>query len=246
MVVIFAMDTCSVGWSQQPYKTISDVEFAKVDGRDLLLDLHLPKDVEAPLLMVWVHGGAWRSGKKENVPLGFVKSGIATASVGYRLSGEAMFPALIFDIKAAIRFLRANANKYGYQADKIAIAGNSAGGHLAALVGVTNGHKELEGALGEYLEESSSVQAIIDYYGPTNFNTILKQSTPHGLSVRVPALELLIGDRPENVVPLATLASPIAHVNQSVSRTLWRLQGSWDRCSPRRPAWLFSWWKRIL
>ena len=112
-----------------------------------------------------------------------------------------------------IRFLRAHAKKYGYNAAMIGIAGSSAGGHLVALIGTTNGHKELEGRVGKHRDQSSSVQATVDYYGPTNFMTILKQSTPHGLSVRVPALELLLGDRPEKKPDLARLASPVFHVD---------------------------------
>ena len=102
-----------------------------------------------------------------------------------------------------------------FDAKKIIIAGSSAGGHLAALVGVTNGHEELEGMVGEFDSESSDVAAIIDLYGPTNFLTILKQSTPHGLGVRVPALQLLLGAQPEDVPDLAKLASPIFHVDDN-------------------------------
>ena len=133
--------------------------------------------------------------------------------MAFRQSTEAKFPAQVRDIKAAIRFLRANASKYGYRPDRIAISGSSSGGHLAALIGVTNGVKALEGNLGGHLDQSSDVQAILDYYGPTNFMTILHQSTPHGLSVRVPALDRLIGGRPENLPELAKLASPVDHVD---------------------------------
>ncbi|MCA9223350.1 MAG: alpha/beta hydrolase [Planctomycetales bacterium] len=194
-----------------------DIEFATVEGHRLLLDLYLPAaegDVASPPLVVWVHGGAWRAGSKKDMPLGFLlPRGYAIASVDYRLSPVAKFPAQVHDIKAAIRFLRASQAKYGFKADRVAIAGSSAGGHLAALVGVTNGHAALEGTVGEHLDPSSSVQAIVDLYGPTNFYTILKQSTPHGLSVRVPAFELLLGGLPEQKRELATLASPVAHVD---------------------------------
>lgn len=194
-------------------RVIKDVPYAHVEARTLHLDLYIPEHPPSPFLIVWVHGGAWRSGSKEDVPMAFSEAGFATASIEYRLSGEARFPAQIHDIKAAIRFLRANASEYGYRGEHIAIAGSSAGGHLVALVGTTNGHAELEGTLGDYRDTSSDVQAVIDYYGPTNFMTILHQSTPHGLEVRVPALELLLGDRPEAVPTLASLASPTAHVD---------------------------------
>ncbi len=193
---------------------IKNVEYANVDGKPLLLDLHFPDHVEGSILIVWVHGGAWRGGSKDDMPLDhLVKAGYSVASVNYRLSTEAKFPAQIHDIKAAIRFLREIAPRYHYRRDPIAIAGSSAGGHLAALVGMTNGHQELEGKIGKYLKQSSSVQAIIDLYGPTNLMTILNQSTPHGLSVRKPALDLLLGAQPENVPDLARLASPVEHVD---------------------------------
>jgi len=191
-----------------------DILYAKADGHRLLLDLYMPAGVERPPLVVWVHGGAWRTGSKDSMPLGaLVEDGYAVASVEYRLSPVAKFPAQVHDCKAAIRFLRAHQEKYGYDARRIGIAGSSAGGHLVALIGITNDHAALEGTVGDHLDESSSVQAIIDYYGPSNFMTILKQSTPHGLSVRVPALELLLGGQPEDNQELAELASPVFHVD---------------------------------
>lgn len=195
-------------------RVLKDITFATVGEKPLLLDVYLPTNLEKPPLLVWVHGGAWRSGSKDKMPLGeFVEAGYAVASVNYRLSPEAKFPAQVHDIKAAIRFLRAKANEYRYDGTKIGIVGSSAGGHLAALVGATNGHTELEGTVGDQLDQSSDVQAIIDLFGPTNFHTILQQSTPHGLSVRMPAFDLLLGGQPEDKPDLAMLASPVVHVD---------------------------------
>jgi len=182
--------------------------------KDLRLDLYLPAGKVRPPLVVWVHGGAWRSGSKAQPPMAFVENGFAMASLDFRLSTEARFPAAIHDIKAAVRFLRAKASEFGYRSDRIAIAGSSSGGHLAALVGVTNGHKELEGTLGGYLNESSDIAAIVDYFGASDLLTIVAQSTPHGVSVRVPALDLLFGAQPDAVKPLAELASPVFHVDK--------------------------------
>jgi acetyl esterase/lipase len=192
-----------------------DIVYAEAGGKKLLLDLYMPVGKQEPYLIVWVHGGAWSSGSKESPPLGLLSAGYALASVNYRLSGEAVFPALIHDIKASIRFLRGNAKKYGYRSDKIIIWGSSAGGHLVALVGTTNNDRSLEGTLGNYLNESSSVQAIVDFYGPTNFLTILNQSTPHGVSVRAPALKLLLGKPVEEVPELAKQASPVYQVDST-------------------------------
>lgn len=195
-------------------KVQADILFAEVDGHKLLLDLHLPEGAKEAPLIVWVHGGAWRAGSRKGHPLDFlVKQGYAVASVDYRLSPVAKFPAQIHDIKAAIRFLRAHAKEHGLSTARVGIAGASAGGHLVALVGVSNGHKELEGTVGKNLDQSSDVHAIVDYFGASNLTTILKQSTPHGLNVRVPALKLLLGDGPEEQPELAKLASPVFHVD---------------------------------
>jgi acetyl esterase/lipase len=201
--------------STQSPRVFKDVPYATVDGKTLALDIYLPEGVERPPLLVWVHGGAWSRYTKAQVPLQFVQHGMATASLDFRQTTEAPFPANVHDIKAAIRFLRANASRYGYRADRLAIAGSSSGGHLAALVGVTNGHQELEGSVGSHPGESSAVQAIISYYGASNLTTILAQSTPFGLNVREPALRRLLGDLPDKVPALAQLASPVHHVDRS-------------------------------
>lgn len=205
------------GAENQPFRKLTDIPYAKVAGHNLLLDLYLPSDRTRPApLVVFVHGGAWRSGSKQRMPLtGLVRDGFAVASADYRLTPAARFPAQIHDLKAAIRFLRAKQDDYGYDAQRIAIAGTSAGGHLAVLVGVTNGHERLEGQVGEHLGESSDVQAIISFYGAGNLLTILRQSTPHGLGVRIPALELLLGGQPEDRPELAGLASPLSHVDKT-------------------------------
>ena len=195
--------------------TQTDIDYARVGDTALLLDLHTPSGVKQPPLIVYVHGGAWRAGSKSDVPIaGLLDHGFAIASVDYRLSTQARFPAQIHDIKAAIRFLRAKASSFGINTEKIAIIGSSAGGHLAALTGVTNGHRELEGRVGDHLDQSSDVSAIVSFYGASNLESILGQSTEFGLTVRIPALKLLLGDLPEKVPALAKLASPVAHLDK--------------------------------
>ena len=212
----------SLGWGaaataeESTFRKISDVVFAEVGDRDLLLDLYMPHSPEAAPLIVYIHGGAWRSGSKDSMPLTrLLAEGFAIASVEYRLTLEARFPAQVHDIKAAIRFLRATQSQFGYDSSRIAVAGSSAGGHLAALVGVTNKIPELEGTVGAHLDQSSNVQAIVAYFGATNLLSILDQSTPRGLGVRIPALQLLLGGQPEEEPELAKLASPVFHVDRS-------------------------------
>jgi acetyl esterase/lipase len=198
-------------------KAARDVRFATVDGTPLLLDVYPAQNGAKPVgLIVWVHGGAWRAGSRASPDLlGLTSRGWALASVDYRLSTVARFPAQVFDIKAALRHLRAHAAKYGVAGVPFVIAGSSAGAHLAALVGVSNGEPELEGSVGSELKASSDVQAIVSLYGASNLTSILGQSSPHGLSVRVPALDLLLGGQPDAQPALARLASPVFHVDAS-------------------------------
>ncbi len=197
-------------------KIIQDLTFATVGENSLQLDLYLPETAKPAGLIIWVHGGAWRAGSRKEVDLkGMVTRGWAVASVDYRLSTVARFPAQIHDIKAAIRYLRAHAADYNLPSSRFVIAGSSAGGHLAALVGVTNGLATLEGTVGDFTGQSSAVQAIVDLYGASNLTTILQQSTPQGLNMRKPALDLLLGGQPESVVELARLASPVFQVEAS-------------------------------
>lgn len=212
-------------------RNLKDIVYATVGGHALALDLHLPAGIAHPPLVVFVHGGAWSSGDKTQYPDFLLAGGYAVASVEFRSSREARFPADVQDIKAAIRFLRAKAQEYGYGAERIAIAGSSSGGHLAALVGTTNGVAELEGTEGEYLGESSAVQAIVSWSGASNLTTILSQSTPFGLQVREPALKLLLGGLPDQVPALAKLASPVGHVGAGAPPAL-LVHGDQDRQMP--------------
>jgi acetyl esterase/lipase len=195
----------------------ADIEYATTAaGEPLRLDLYTPESRTGAPLIVWVHGGAWENGNKSAMPLGpIIERGFAVASLDFSPASKAPFPGQIHEIKAAIRFLRAQAKQYGYDASRIAIAGASSGAHLAAVVGTSNGHKELEGALGSHRTESSDVDAILSYFAATNLTTILAQSTPFGLGIREPALKRLLGAAPKDNEPLAKLASPVFQVDRS-------------------------------
>ena len=210
----------------------ADIPFATVDGNELMLDLYMPSAADDPPLLVWVHGGAWRAGSRQSVStLSFVEAGYAMASISYRLSGVAAFPAQSHDIKGAIRFLRAKAGDYGYDVSRIGILGTSAGAHLAALVGVTNGNAELEGTVGGNLDQSSDIDAIVAYFPATNLTSILDQSTPFGLNLRVPSLEALFGGPLDEKSELAHLASSVFHVDAD-DPPLFLLHGDQDPQMP--------------
>lgn len=212
-------------------KTTKDIEYARAGDQALRLDLYEPATAHAPLL-VYVHGGAWERGAKTPMPLsGLVERGYAIASLDFRPASAAPFPGQVHDIKAAIRFLRGTASRHTYDARRIAVVGASSGGHLAALVGLTNGKTELEGTLGEHRKESSDVQAIVSYFGASNLTTILAQSTPFGLGVREPALKALLGALPKENEAVAKLASPVFHVDASAPPLL-MLHGDQDPQMP--------------
>lgn len=150
------------------YTTLSDTPFGK---RKLHLDLFRPEKPGIYPAVVMIHGGGWRSGTRDmQVPLAqqIAAKGYVTVCVEYRLSPEALYPAAVFDIKAAIRFLRAHAEKYNIDPVKIAISGCSSGGQLAALAGMTENVTKFEGQEGN-LSFSSGVQAIIDIDGILDF-----------------------------------------------------------------------------
>ena len=188
-----------------------DLEFAQAGDLKLLLDLYVPTDPKEAPLVVWIHGGGWRAGCKGNA--GRVRHlldhGYAVADINYRLTHEAIFPAQIYDCKAAIRWLRAHAEKYGYDAKRIGVAGSSAGGHLAALLGTSGGVKELEGTLGNHLDQSSGVQAVCDMWGPSDFSLIVGVAR----GPRSPEV-LLLGGTVSEKQEAAALASPVTHITK--------------------------------
>ena len=149
-----------------------DVVYATVGDRKLVLDLYLPEKVSKPLpIVVWIHGGGWRSGSKDGASarLGpLLSKGYAGASIGYRLSGEAIFPAAIADCKGAIRYLRANAEKLGVDPDRIGVWGSSAGGHLVSLLG-TSGDERKWDQHRTHANVSARVQAVCNWFGPSDF-----------------------------------------------------------------------------
>jgi acetyl esterase/lipase len=170
--------------------THNDVAYAQVTNDDgsqatLRMDVWEAKaGIERPPLAIWIHGGAWLAGSYNDQPPGLqslLDAGYAVASVQYRLSGAAIFPAQIHDVKGATRFLRAHAEEYRLDPSRFAAFGGSAGGHLAALLATSGGVDALEGTTGGNSEFSSRVQAAIDYFGPTDFWSVESDiTTPPG------------------------------------------------------------------
>jgi acetyl esterase/lipase len=180
------------------------------------LDIYLPRSGANLPLIISIHGGAFKMGdKQDDVPLEYLQAGYAVASINYRLSQHAIFPAQIEDCKAAVRWLRAHASEYRIDPNRFASFGSSAGGHLAAMLGTAGDAKQFE--VGENLDRSSRVQAVVDYYGPTDFLQMDAHRLPAG-QVHNPAdspeSELIGGLIQENREKTAR-ANPITYVSQN-------------------------------
>ena len=205
------------------------------------LDLYLPENAQGenadggePLpVVVWIHGGGWRGGSKTRCPpleAGFVGRGYAVASVGYRLSGTAPFPAQIEDCRAAIRWLRAHAEEYNLDPARIGVWGASAGGHLVALLGTAGDETAFD--VGAHRDRSARVQAVCDYYGPSDFAAFAATPGYEHVAVRPdsPVFQLFDGPASEKS-ELAERASPVEYVSADDPPFL-ILHGAEDRVVP--------------
>ncbi len=155
-----------------------DLQYVPDGDTSQRLDLYLhdPPPGKPLPLVIYIHGGGWRGGSKAGCASAFLlKDGYAAASVEYRFSDKAVFPAQIQDCQAAIRYLRANAKKYHLDPDHFGVWGDSAGGHLVALLG-TSGGKNAFPPIGGNADRSDRVQAVCDWYGPTDFTTVMQQA----------------------------------------------------------------------
>ncbi len=192
-------------------KILRDLAYVTNGHERHKLDLYLPKNATNAPLIVWIHGGAWLEGDKDRTPAQiFVEEGYAVASINYRLSQHAVFPAQIIDCKSAIRWLRVHAKDYGYNPDRMVAWGTSAGGHLVALLGTAGDVKEFD--TGENLGVSSRVQAVVDFFGPTDFTQMSRfPSTIKHDAPDSPESKLIGGAVPDNRAKAAR-ANPITYV----------------------------------
>ena len=196
------------------------------------LDLYLPADDgKSHPLFVWVHGGGWSAGDRHPCPaVALTNSGYAVASIGYRLSQDAVFPAQIEDCKAALRWLRAHADEYHLDSAHVGVGGESAGGHLVALLGTTGDQHTFD--VGANLDQSSAVQCVIDLYGPADF---LHYGDPaHADFINndpTNGLARLIGGPVGTHQEVARAASPVYDVNAKSAPFL-IFQGDHDNLVP--------------
>jgi len=201
-----------------------DVVFAERPTGALELDVYRPSDRStgtAPVVL-YAFGGGWMSGNRHQIVvldlLRLVDRGYAVVTADYRWSTDAIFPAQIHDVKAALRWIRAHAGEYGLDPERVAILGPSAGGHLAALAGTSGGVWPLEGATpATWPDASSDVQAVVDYFGPTALTGYRDQHRANGLGStdRLIFIELLVGGPIDADPDLTESVSPLRYVDPS-------------------------------
>jgi acetyl esterase/lipase len=194
------------------------IEYTNPDSQHLKLNLARPKTGDGPFpAVICIHGGGFRAGKREGYDglcIRLAQQGYVALTVSYRLAPKYPFPAAIHDVKAAVRWTRANAAKYRIAPDRIGVTGGSAGGHLAQFLGVTADVKEFEGT-GENAEQSSKVACVVNVYGPSDF------TKSYGKSVdAAEVLPLFLGGNLEKARERHIQASPLYWVTPNSAPTL--------------------------
>ncbi|MDE6289956.1 MAG: alpha/beta hydrolase [Muribaculaceae bacterium] len=209
-----------------PQPDFADINYAGDDLEGHKLDIYVPKDDKDrhPLIVV-IYGSAWFSNNFKNaayMSLGqpLIDAGYAVACINHRASTEAKYPAQINDVKGAIRFLRANADKYGLDTSFLGITGFSSGGHLSAMAGVTNDMKnrtfgdttiDIEGNIGGNADQSSSVDAVVDWFGPVDMSRMENCETVKGADSPE---AVLMGVAPADSPDMVALISPITYISE--------------------------------
>lgn len=237
ILVFFMYEKVSADTTGSTTRIWSDVAYANVSPAQMM-DIYLPEG-EGPFpVVVLIHGGAFKMGDKrmetQNAEA-LVSKGYAAASINYRLSGEAKYPAQIEDCKAAVRFLRANAKKYHLNPGKIGSWGSSAGGNLSAMLGTSAGVAELEGASLGNAGVSSKVIASVDWFGPINFCTMDGEAAALGFTGRTngessPESQL-IGKTVQSAPELVAKANPTTYITADDAAFFIQV-GSMDRNIP--------------
>ena len=213
---------------------VADRTYCAPDGVPLKMDLYFPVETSAPWqVLVYVHGGSFTSGDKRKGSgvldiAAMTTRGYAVAAINYRLMPENSFPAEILDAKCAIRFLRAHAAEYQLKTEKIGIWGGSAGGHLAAMAGLTSGDPAFDS--GEYLDQSSKVDAVVEMFGPSDL------AAPMGWLQRWLLRRAFGTDDP--AAPLLADASPVNTITRNAPPFL-ILHGELDTAVPVEQARVF-------
>ena len=229
--------------SAKTEKTWTDVDYVGDGIEGHKMDIHVPDDgKDSHKVIVLIYGSAWFSNNAKAIAFQsygkqLLDGGFAVVSINHRASTEAKFPSQINDVKAAIRFVRGNAAKYGFDTSFVGITGFSSGGHLSSLAGTTNGVKtkkfgkvevDIEGSLGDYTKESSKVDAVVDFFGPIDMSrmerceTYKDDNSPEAV---------LLGCSPSKNPDLTKSLSPMSYIDKKDPKVL-VIHGDADSVAP--------------
>ena len=250
-ILILSILCSSITFAQNTGKQWIDVNYANDEHVYHNLDIHLPS-VKKPKYkaVIVIYGSAWFANNMKQMAFKAIgqpllDNGFAVISINHRSSGDAMYPAQINDVKAAIRFIRGNADAYNIDASFIGITGFSSGGHLASLAGTTNGVKtftmgektvDIEGDLGNYTHVSSDVDAVVDWFGPIDFTRMENCTTTK--DDKSPEAALIKGNPADNLDMLA-LINPMTFLDEKDTQFL-VIHGEADNVVPHCQSVFFS------
>ncbi|HAN82524.1 MAG TPA: esterase [Verrucomicrobiales bacterium] len=210
--------TFGVAFAAPKLRRVNDVDYVGDANPRQTLDLYIPETkTESPRpVILWIHGGAWRQGSKDRPRRALKAAGLncAIVSINYRLTSEKSWPAQIHDCKAALRWVKAHAKKYHLDADRIVVWGASAGGHLVTFMGTTQNHPNLDGKLGSHTDQSTSVKAVINFFGPTDFLVMNHQGSSMDHNAASSPEGQLLGGEVSALKARAKLASPFHQVSK--------------------------------
>jgi acetyl esterase/lipase len=213
-----------------------EIEFGKGGETTLHMDIARPAQRSKPLpCIVVIHGGGWRQGNYEvhvQQIFDFAKHGYVSATVQYRLAPAGRWPAQIEDVKCAVRYLRANAEKHGIDKDRFGAIGFSAGAHLSMLLGTMDKKDGLEGSGGNP-DQSSKVQAVVSYFGPTDLAQKDFPSIVNGM------IHDFLGGTSDEKAEVFKAASPVTHIDKDDAPIL-HFQGTKDVLVPYNQAYLLA------
>ena len=206
---------------------IKDVEYKNINGKSLQLDIFRPKNsVKPPPLLVFIHGGSWSQGKRSDYlvyTVAFAKKGYMTASISYRLLKDGFYPACVEDVTDAVQWLFKNGNNYGYDPDRIALIGGSAGAHLALLAAYGWKKPNVSGDTTTIVQANHRIKAVVDIYGPIDFTTDYARNQP--------LITRFLNHTYEEMPALYKEASPVQYVNKNNPPTM-ILHGTSDELVP--------------
>lgn len=224
ILALVGSSTLALSAGVQPkIKVEKNVTYFKVDGKELKLDIASPDGTGPYPAVVCIHGGAWRFGSRKDLDFvieDLAERGFVAAAVSYRLLPDGKFPDPVVDCRTAVRFLRAHSDKYHINKERFGALGFSAGGYLAAMLGVETNDPSFDGK--EFADQSSKVQAVVDYFGPSDLTLYGKDEFAQNST-----LEPLLGARFKDNPDVYKKASPITYVSKNAAAFLF-LHGTKD------------------